>query len=126
VGVLAESGTDAFGQFDVPGSGEPKAGGIPGAGSPGAHAHGAVGHLQPLEPDSRLGLDEHVAFVAADQVDLLLQRQLAEHVLNAPLNGGIVLRRCAGYQREADWDQKKQGGKRMWKCRNHGEWVLLL
>ena len=84
---LPRASPRSAGKVFVPGGGQRNPAGIGGRRSPGAHAHRSVGHLEARQADRRHGLGEH-AVHAAQQLDLLFQRELGYQRMGLGLNRG--------------------------------------
>ena len=79
----------------VPGGGKRNAAGIGRRRSPGAHANRGIGHFEARQTDGGHGAREH-AVDAAEQLDLLLERELGDHGVRLGFDGGRVGRRSLG------------------------------
>ena len=84
-GVAAEGCADFARQIGVPTGGKRRAAGISGGRSPGAHADRSIGHLEARQVDCGHGARVH-AVDAAEQLDLLLQREFGKHGVSLGLN----------------------------------------
>src|SRR5207302_2287816 len=88
--IAANLRPDAFGQRGIPGGGQGNAARHRSRWSKVAYPDGTVSHLQPRQVEPRHAADKKTVN-ASNQVDLLFQSHLTEQILDASIDGRLLI-----------------------------------
>ena len=111
-GVASQAFADLPGELGIPAGGKRNAACIGRRRSPGAHAKRSIGHFEAWQADDGHGASEH-AVDAAEELDLLVERELGDHRLSLSFDGGRIGSRSLGRNGEAACEKN---------CENEREW----